>query len=47
MLKKKKSTRDNSKIKEFKIQIEKYMSERNIMEILCNKVLNLYSSYKT
>lgn len=36
MLKKKKSTRDSSKIKEFKRQIEKHMPERNIMEILCN-----------
>lgn len=36
MLKRKKSTRDKTKIKEFKRQVEKYMPERNIMEILCN-----------
>ena len=36
MLKRKKSTRDSTKIKEFKRQIEKHMPERNILEILCN-----------
>ncbi len=35
-LKKKKSTQDRSKIKEFKRHVEKHMPERNIMEILCN-----------
>lgn len=36
MLKRKKSIIDNVKVKEFKRQIEKYMPERNMMEILCN-----------
>lgn len=36
ILKRKKSTRNDAKIKQFKNQLEKYMPERNIMEILCN-----------
>lgn len=36
LLKRKKSTRNPMKIKEFKKKIEQYMPERNMMEILCN-----------
>ena len=36
LLKRKKSTSDTVKIKEFKKKIEQYMPERNMMEILCN-----------
>ncbi|WP_202976492.1 Tn3 family transposase [Anaerophilus nitritogenes] len=36
ILKRTKSTRNTAKIQEFKRQLEKYMPERNIMEILCN-----------
>ncbi|MGL5085341.1 MAG: transposase, partial [Clostridium sp.] len=36
LLKRTKSTRDTVKVKEFKRQIEQYMPERNLMEILCN-----------
>lgn len=36
ILKRRKSTADTSSIKKFKKQLEMYMPERNIMEILCN-----------
>ena len=36
ILKRKNSTHDTVKIKEFKRKIEQYMPERNMMEILCN-----------